>query len=130
MSTVPPNIADTAGEYVATEGSSVRLVCDAQGRPEPDVVWSKNGLRLTDADPHYSLDDDGSLEVLSVDDSDTATYVCTAVNVVGMKEKRIRLFVHGQLPMTLLGPFLFTVTLESFFRKFIAFESHFRKIET
>jgi len=76
----------------------VRLVCDAEGRPRPDIVWTRNGRRLSvdGGDPHYSVDDDGSLTVLSLDEADTATYTCTAVNVAGMTQKHIRLLVHGQ----------------------------------
>ena len=98
LSVVPPTIANTSSDYTAVSGSSVRLVCDADGRPRPDVVWTRNGRRLsvdTD-DPHYSVDDDGTLTVFSVDDRDAGTYTCTAVNVAGLREKRINLLVHGQ----------------------------------
>ena len=89
-----PSIADTASEYTAREGSSVRLVCQADGRPKPDVVWTTNGQPLL---RDSVLHDDGSLELLSVDEDDTATYTCTATSVAGVTEKRIRLTVHGQL---------------------------------
>ena len=92
---VPPNIADSASEYFATQGSSVRLACDVEGDPKPQVTWSKNGMRILDTDPHYLMDGSGSLEVLSVDHDDTATYLCTAVNVAGLQEKRITLVVHS-----------------------------------
>jgi len=73
----------------------VRLVCDVEGDPEPEITWSKNGRRISDSDPHYFMDSSGSLEVLSADLHDTATFVCTAVNVAGLREKRIRLSVHS-----------------------------------
>ena len=93
---MPPSIADSASEYSVAEGRSVRLVCDVEGDPEPEITWSKNGMRISDSDPHYFMDGSGSLEVLSADQHDTATFVCTAVNVAGLREKRIRLFVHSQ----------------------------------
>lgn len=97
MLTVPPTIADSASEYSVTEGSSVRLACDVEGDPKPEVTWSKNGMRISDTDPHYFVDGSGSLKVLSVDQRDTATYSCTAVNIAGITEKRINLLVHSQL---------------------------------
>jgi len=96
MSTVPPSIADSVGEYSASQGSSVRLACDVEGDPKPEVTWSRNGRRIADTDRHYLLDGGGSLKVLSVGRHDAATYACTAVNVAGLREKRVRLFVHGQ----------------------------------
>jgi len=95
--TVPPSIAESPSEYSATEGSSVRLVCDVGGNPTPEITWSKNGAPISDTDPHYLVDGTIGVQVLSVDRHDTATYTCTAVNVAGIREKRINLFVHSQL---------------------------------
>jgi len=94
--TVPPSIGESASEYAVSEGSSVRLACDVEGDPKPQITWSKNGMRISDTDAHYFVDDGGSLEVLSVDRQDTASYVCTAVNIAGLREKRISLLVHSQ----------------------------------
>ena len=105
LSPVPPSIADSASQYSVSQGSSVRLVCDVEGDPEPEITWTKNGLPIADTNPHYFQDGSGSLEVLSADRHDTATYACTAVNVAGLREKRIRLFVHGLFPIILVTYF-------------------------
>ena len=94
--TVPPSIADSPSEYYVSEGSSVRLTCDVTGDPKPQIIWTKNGMRISDSGPHYFMDGSGSLEVLSADQRDTGAYSCTAVNVAGLREKRISLHVHGQ----------------------------------
>ena len=53
------------------------------------------GVRIADSDPHYFISEDGSLEIFSADPADTATYSCTAINVAGVMEKRITLFVQS-----------------------------------
>ena len=93
--TVPPSIRDSSDDVFATQGSSVRLLCEVSGDPKPQVTWTKNGFRLSDVDPHYFIAESGSLDIFSVDVQDTATYSCSAINVAGSMEKRIRLLVQG-----------------------------------
>jgi len=90
-------IADSASEVYVTAGQSAVLQCEVTGDPRPQVTWTKNGVRLTsDTDPHYFIAETGSLEIFSGHPDDTATYSCTAINVAGVREKRVMLFVHGQ----------------------------------
>ncbi len=56
-----------------------------------------SGVRIADSDPHYFISEDGSLEIFSADPADTATYSCTAINVAGVMEKRITLFVQSEI---------------------------------
>ena len=90
-------IADSDSEVYVTAGQSAVLPCDVSGDPRPQVTWTKNGHRLTsENDPHYFIRESGSLEIFSGHPDDTATYSCTAINVAGVTEKRVMLFVHGQ----------------------------------
>ena len=73
----------------------MRLLCEAHGDPKPQITWTKNGLRISEADPHYFIDDTGSLEVFTVDQQDAGMYSCMAVNVAGVKEKRLSLSVQS-----------------------------------
>jgi Immunoglobulin I-set domain len=93
---VPPLIRDTPGDIVVTQGRSIRLPCEVSGDPRPQITWTKNGVRLSEVDPHYFISESGSLEIFSADPQDTATYSCTAINVAGVKEKRIMLFVQSK----------------------------------
>jgi len=94
---VAPSIADSASEVSVTAGQSAVLSCEVGGDPRPQVTWTKNGIRLSaDTDPHYFVAETGSLEIFSAHPDDTATYSCTAINVAGVTEKRVVLFVHGQ----------------------------------
>jgi L1 cell adhesion molecule len=81
---------------MVTQGQSVRLLCEAHGDPKPQITWTKNGMRISEVDPHYFVDETGSLEIFSVDPQDTATYSCTVVNMAGIKEKRLSLFVQSK----------------------------------
>ena len=94
---VAPLIADSPSELSVSAGQSAQLPCEVSGRPRPQVTWTKNGVRLSsDSDPHYFITESGSLEIFSAHPDDTATYSCTAINVAGVLEKRVMLFVNGQ----------------------------------
>ncbi len=60
-------------------------------------ILHSSGVRIADSDPHYFISEDGSLEIFSADPADTATYSCTAINVAGVMEKRITLFVQSEI---------------------------------
>ena len=93
---VPPVIEDdTDVDLAVIQDRSIRLPCEVRGDPRPQITWTKNGLRIAESDPHYFISEEGSLEIFSADPQDTATYSCTAINVAGVKEKRITLFVQG-----------------------------------
>jgi len=99
---VAPLIADSPSEVFVTAGQSALLPCHVSGKPRPQVTWTKNGVRLSsDSDPHYFITESGSLEIFSAHPDDTATYSCTALNVAGVREKRVMLFVHGQCTLYL-----------------------------
>jgi Immunoglobulin I-set domain len=92
---VPPSIADAPSEYTVPQGESVRLLCEAHGDPKPQITWTKNGMRVSEVDPHYFIDDAGNLEIYTVDQLDSGIYSCTAVNVAGVKEKRLTLSIQS-----------------------------------
>ena len=91
---VPPSIEEGETEFTANEGSTIQLPCEVEGDPRPKIIWTKGGVRISDTDPHYFINEDGSLDIFSVKTQDTATYVCTAINQAGSKEKRVTLFVQ------------------------------------
>ena len=98
---VPPHIHDDGQkDFTAVQGLSIKLPCKVTGDPKPLISWTKNGVRITESDPHYFLSGDGSLEIFSADPQDTATYSCTAINIAGLKEKRMTLFVQSKFHIT------------------------------
>ena len=94
---VPPYIVDDGNrDFTVAMGSSITLPCEVSGDPPPDITWTKNGQRIAEIDPHYFINEEGSLEIFSADPDDTATYSCTAINVAGVQEKRMTLFVQSE----------------------------------
>lgn len=54
---IPPDIVsdETSGDTMVSEGSSVRLRCQARGYPEPTVVWRReDGRNITLREPGQS----------------------------------------------------------------------------
>ncbi len=93
---VPPSIESEGDvDLKVIQDRSITLPCQVSGDPRPQITWTKNGVRIAESDPHYFISEQGSLEIFSADPQDTATYSCTAINVAGVKEKRITLFVQG-----------------------------------
>lgn len=54
---IPPDIVsdETSGDTMVSEGSSVRLRCQARGYPEPTVIWRReDGRNITLREPGQS----------------------------------------------------------------------------
>ncbi|XP_037536631.1 hemicentin-2 [Nematolebias whitei] len=93
---VPPSLkprldvdADTVTPHV---GKSVILRCEAQGVPEPELTWYKNGLQL--ASGNGLKIDHHQLEIMRVQITDGGTYTCKVSNVAGQVDRTFRLMIH------------------------------------
>lgn len=65
---VAPSISKKGKQDVTVvQDHSVRLPCDVKGDPRPQITWTKNGVRISEQDPHYFIGEDGSLEIFSAD---------------------------------------------------------------
>ena len=96
-SSVPPSISNSENQLTVNEGESIRLSCEATGNPRPQIRWSKNGVRVDEFHSRYLVDETGSLTITSADAKDSAIYSCSALNIVGITEKRTSLFVQSAL---------------------------------
>ena len=55
LMTVPPRITDvTQTQYSIQQGRNIVLPCRAEGRPQPQIAWEKDGEELTGS-YHYRL---------------------------------------------------------------------------
>ncbi|KAK5871231.1 hypothetical protein PBY51_004123 [Eleginops maclovinus] len=102
---VPPVILGASEQFMEEMGavvnSSVVLHCDVTGHPAPVISWLRDGQPLhTDAQHHIS-EDGSKLQLLSVQVSDMAGYLCVAENKVGTVEKLFSLTV--QVPPRITG---------------------------
>lgn len=96
---VRPSIANSGShrpEMIVIRGKSISLECEVQGIPQPTVTWMKDGRPLTTGKGVEILDEGRILQLKNVHVSDTGRYVCVAMNVAGMTDKRYDLSVHGK----------------------------------
>ncbi|GAB1285527.1 Hemicentin-1 [Apodemus speciosus] len=104
---IRPSIANSGGhrpEITVIRGKSISLECEVQGIPQPTVTWMKDGRPLTKGKGVEILDEGRILQLKNVHVSDTGRYVCVAVNVAGMTDKRYDLSVHGPAtPPSIIG---------------------------
>ncbi|KAL7827239.1 hypothetical protein SRHO_G00329570 [Serrasalmus rhombeus] len=81
-------------EVSAVVNSTVFLRCHVRGTPPPSVSWLKDGL-LLHSNTHYHFQENGGvLEIVDVQVSDMAGYLCVAENKVGAVQKLYSLSVH------------------------------------
>ncbi|XP_011902754.1 PREDICTED: hemicentin-1 isoform X2 [Cercocebus atys] len=88
-------------EIIVTRGKSISLECEVQGIPPPTVSWMKDGRPLIKAKGVEILDEGHILQLKNIHVSDTGRYVCVAVNVAGMTDKKYDLSVHA--PPSIIG---------------------------
>uniref|UniRef100_A0A1I7X1T1 Ig-like domain-containing protein n=1 Tax=Heterorhabditis bacteriophora TaxID=37862 RepID=A0A1I7X1T1_HETBA len=68
-------------------GQDLSLKCQVLGYPEPQIVWAKDGERLTTSRRvKLSFEEGGwcHLNILGCTSEDTGLYLCSATNVVGV----------------------------------------------
>ncbi|XP_018343829.1 PREDICTED: basement membrane-specific heparan sulfate proteoglycan core protein isoform X5 [Trachymyrmex septentrionalis] len=78
-------------------GSRVRLMCSANGHPQPNVAWSKyvNGITIQDTYSRTAATPLSAVyEIFSVSPDDEGSYTCTATNAVGIAEERVQIRIE------------------------------------
>ncbi|XP_069890339.1 hemicentin-1 [Dipodomys merriami] len=101
---IRPSITNSGSqptEVIVTRGKSISLQCEVQGIPQPTVTWMKDGRPLTKGRGVEIVDRGRSLQLKNTYVSDTGRYVCIAVNVAGMADRKYDLSVHA--PPTIIG---------------------------
>uniref|UniRef100_M3ZVE1 Roundabout, axon guidance receptor, homolog 4 (Drosophila) n=1 Tax=Xiphophorus maculatus TaxID=8083 RepID=M3ZVE1_XIPMA len=78
---VQPSDAEVA------EGEVAVLNCGPPlGHPEPNVIWKKDGVPISNTDHHYTLS--GKLIIAPAEKSHSGSYVCVAWNIMGERQSR------------------------------------------
>ncbi|XP_072421818.1 hemicentin-1-like isoform X1 [Chiloscyllium punctatum] len=103
---IPPVIHSEGGEFgeelVSVVNKTVKLHCEAAGKPPPSIFWFRDSLPIATDSRHQLLDNGSILQIHAVQASDAAGYICLAENSAGSTKKLFSLRV--QVPPMLLGP--------------------------
>ena len=83
-SLVPSSVTGISGEPTALEGNNLQLTCEASGRPEPNITWTKE--KPGNQDNIGVVQEGKVLNITNINRNDSGTFTCTAYNGFGKKE--------------------------------------------
>ncbi|XP_077098523.1 neurotrimin isoform X4 [Siphateles boraxobius] len=86
---VPPKIVNLSKDLVVNEGSNVTLMCLANGKPEPAIVWRI----ISPSDDSLSSDNE-VLEIPFISRYRAGVYECTAANDIAVDTQTVELTVN------------------------------------
>lgn len=94
---IPPSFTRKLKESHGVLASSAVLECKVAGSLPITVAWFHDGQKLTSGQKHQITFSDNvcTLQIASLNLSDTGAYVCKAANVAGSNETRAVLTVQG-----------------------------------
>ncbi|XP_066574138.1 follistatin-related protein 5 isoform X4 [Amia ocellicauda] len=102
---VPPVIQVYPESQAREPGVTASLRCHAEGIPNPELGWLKNGMDITSKlSKQLTLQANGSeVHISNVRYEDTGAYTCIAKNEAGVDEDISSLFVEDSARKTRLG---------------------------
>nr|DBA29054.1 TPA: hypothetical protein GDO54_009321 [Pyxicephalus adspersus] len=102
---VPPVIRVFPETQAREPGVTASLRCHADGIPQPQLSWLKNGIDITTKlSKQLTLQANGSeVHISNVRYEDTGAYTCIAKNAAGVDEDISSLFVEDSARKTRLG---------------------------
>ncbi|XP_076342768.1 cell adhesion molecule Dscam1-like isoform X2 [Tachypleus tridentatus] len=86
---VPPRWRIKPSDLNVVAGRSVTLHCQAEGYPQPQIVWERktgskvNGYQHISTSYHHQIFENGSLTIEGVTKQDAGLYLCQATNGIG-----------------------------------------------
>ncbi|XP_038613568.1 hemicentin-1 [Tachyglossus aculeatus] len=83
------------------QGKGIALECEVRGNPQPAVTWMKDGRPLVSGRGVEILHQGRTLRLKNSQVSDAGRYVCVAVNVAGLTDRKYDLSVH--VPPSIVG---------------------------
>ncbi|XP_076438813.1 neogenin-like [Babylonia areolata] len=89
---VAPYFVKKPANVFAHISADVRLECQAEGTPAPDLTWYKNGERLYPSD-YFQLVGGSNLQILGLLDRDEGIYQCFADNALGNVQTSAQLII-------------------------------------
>ncbi|XP_044024464.1 neural cell adhesion molecule L1-like protein isoform X4 [Siniperca chuatsi] len=91
---LPPMILTKEGEdYSAVEGKGVMMHCKVFSSPPSTITWSKDDSSESVEGLRFTVHDNGSMEIYSVEKDDIGQYTCLAKNTEGSSAIDAMLYV-------------------------------------
>ena len=93
-------VGNTSPVYIS-EGTTLKLQCNARGWPIPNITWITNGSNVLDINQHnqflVTTDKPGHsmLTILSAFKAEEGIYICMAKSLLGEDKISIDLIVRG-----------------------------------
>ncbi|KAM3857113.1 striated muscle preferentially expressed protein kinase [Diretmus argenteus] len=95
---VPPKFESIMEDLDVDIGETCRLAVMVEGKPDPDILWYKDVVLLSESS-HFTFvydDPEYSLVVLNACPEDSGVYTCTAKNLTGAVSCKAELTVHTE----------------------------------
>ena len=83
---VPTYITGISGEPTVRQGDNLQLTCEASGRPEPNITWTKE--KPGNQGNTHVVQEGKVLNITHIKKTDAENYTCTANNGFGEPESR------------------------------------------
>lgn len=88
LSVLKDTFVKEPSDTTSAVGQTVVLNCSPpRGKPDPKVIWRKNG-ELVQMDKRIRITEDGNLQIDSVSKQDIGEYLCLAINTGGERKSR------------------------------------------
>ena len=85
-------------DKVVVKGLSAKFMCASKGFPQPSMIWTVCGRRVSHGNSNFNTTEVGKssfLEIKRVRQQDSGTIQCKAVSIFGEDTKKSVLTVHG-----------------------------------
>ncbi|XP_067357586.1 striated muscle preferentially expressed protein kinase isoform X3 [Channa argus] len=95
---VPPKFETIMEDVDVHIGETCRLAVMVEGKPDPDILWYKDDMLLSESS-HFTFvydDPEYSLVVLNASPEHSGVYTCTAKNLAGSNSCKAELTVHTE----------------------------------
>ncbi|XP_078803649.1 neural cell adhesion molecule L1-like protein isoform X2 [Oryzias latipes] len=102
MNLYPIILTSDGQEYSAVEDQGVMMHCKVFSSPPSTIFWSKDDSSELVTGPRFTVHDNGSLEIHTIEKGDTGQYTCLAKNLEGTSAIDAMLYVKD--PTKIVAP--------------------------
>uniref|UniRef100_A0A4W4F3Q3 Roundabout, axon guidance receptor, homolog 3 (Drosophila) n=1 Tax=Electrophorus electricus TaxID=8005 RepID=A0A4W4F3Q3_ELEEL len=80
---VPPIIRQGPANQTLAPGATAQLQCYVMGNPLPSIQWERDGQRILGNDERINLMENGTLQIIALQETDSGVYTCVASSASG-----------------------------------------------